>query len=822
MKNYGFSWAIQMLLILCLLLPAALPATAQQPDPQIAVSRHQLTVKQIIEEVQKQTSFSFTWSSRYSDVHKTISLPSLTIGMEALLQEMSKQAGLRFVRTGDQIVVRTNPVTKVAQHSDDDEVRQLEEFEVSTSRNRFARSGSEYAAKMQLSKLENPQVYSTISADLLKEQMVMDFGYAMKNTPGLYKIQGSRGINTDGTSVFILRGFRTEASLMDGMPAQTNGEIEPAHIARIEVLKGPSATLFGSSLTSFGGLINNITKKPLDHFGGEVSYSTGSFHLNRLTADVYGPANRDTSLLFRINAAYQNQQSFQDAGFRRTIFVAPALSYRVNERMQVDLNAEFYSSESTNSSSIFLNRTRPFLVRSPAELGYDWKRSYTTNDLTMKTPTVNARARVTYQLSDNWTSQTLLSSNTRRSNGYYQYEFIRKATEDSLERNVALLQTVNSAINIQQNFTGDFHIGRFRNRLVVGLDYLTIKADNDNSPYIVFDFVNALRNNDPNYVKISKAAVDARLGASTDAPTRNYSNTNTYSIYASDVINITDRLLAMLSLRVDRFEGLGTVNRATNSKLANSEYKQTAVSPKFGVVYQVVKDKVSLFGNYMNGFANVTPVTQPLPDISGTFKPQQANQWEGGVKLSLFKNMLDFTASYYDIKVTNMTRTEVLVRNNTNYTVTVQNGTQTSRGFELELIANPAPGLNIIAGYGYNDSKLIKAAKAVEGRRPPSAGPANLFNTWISYTVPSGKAKGLGIGVGGNHIGEHITANADATGEFILPSYTLVNATLFYDTPRYRLGLKMDNITDELYFAGQGVLTPQLPRNFAATVAVKF
>ncbi|MRG45290.1 TonB-dependent siderophore receptor [Chitinophaga sp. SYP-B3965] len=806
------------------MLPATFRAAAQQPDPQITVSRHQLTVKQIIEEVQKQTSYSFTWSSRYSDVQKTVFLTSLTIGLEALLQEMSKQAGLRFVRTGDQIVVRTSAVTKdrPTQRDEDDDIRQLQEFEVSTYRNRFARSGSEYVAKLPLKKMENPQVYSTITADLLKEQMVMDFGYAMKNTPGLYKMQGSRGINTDGASVFILRGFRTEASLMDGMPAQTNGEIDPAHIARIEVLKGPSATLFGSSLTSFGGLINTITKKPLDHFGGELSYSTGSFQLNRLTADVYSPINRDSSLLLRINAAYQNQQSFQDAGFRKTVFVAPALSYQVNDRMQVEMNAEFYSSEATSSPSVFLNRTRPFLVHSPAELGYDWKRSYTANDLTMKTPTVNARARVTYRLSDNWTSQTLLSSNTRRSNGYYQYQFIRKATEDSLERNVVLMNTVNSAINVQQNFTGDFHIGRFRNRLVVGLDYLAIKAENDNSPYIVFDFVNALRNDDPNYVKISRTAVDARLAASTAAPTRTYSNTNTYSIYASDVINITDRLLAMLSLRVDRFEGLGTMNRATNSKLANSEYKQTALSPKFGIVYQVVKDQVSLFGNYMNGFANVTPVTQPLPDISGTFKPQQANQWEGGVKLSLFNNMLDLTASYYDITVTNMTRTEEITRDNTKYAITVQNGTQTSRGFELELIATPAPGLNIIAGYGYNDSKLIKAAKGVDNRRPPSAGPANLFNTWISYTLHAGKLKGLGAGIGGNYIGEHIFANNDATGLFILPSYTLVNATVFYDAPRYRLGLKIDNITDELYFAGQGVLTPQLPRNFAATVAVKF
>src|SRR6202012_760922 len=111
-----------------------------------------------------------------------------------------------------------------------------------------------------------------------------------------------------------------------------------------------------------------------------------------------------------------------------------------------------------------------------------------------------------------------------------------------------------------------------------------------------------------------------------------------YSAYASDVLNITDNLLAMASLRVDYFNNTSVDNPVSGT--SSNSYHQAALSPKFGLVYQLVKNQVSLFGNYMNGFSNTTPGT----DFSGkSFKPEQANQLEGGVKLDLFNGKLSST-----------------------------------------------------------------------------------------------------------------------------------------------------------------------------------
>lgn len=700
---------------------------------------------------------------------------------------------------------------------------ELETVIITAGKNKFLVKKSQTVAKMPLSNLENPQAYSSISKELIKEQVTTDFSNLLKNAPGIFKVSANRGINADGATYYSLRGFRTEVSMVDGVPVQTNGEIDPANVEKVEVLRGPSATLYGGAVATYGGVINLITRKPQENFGGEVSFIHGSFNLNRLTADVYGPVNKEKNLLGRVNVAYQNQNSWQDAGFRKSFFVAPALEYRVNERLKINLNAELYTSEFTTPSAIFLNRTRPFVAHTPKELGFNFKRSYTNNDLSMKNPTANLRAVFNYQISSQWTSQTILSNNTRQSDGYYQYQFIRKATDDSLERNISYQNTMNANVDVQQNFVGDFKIGKMRNRLLVGLDYVNQRIKNDNSPYIAFDFVNALNPADPNYSKLNRALVDARLAASTARGVRNNTRTNIYSAYASNVLNITDNLLAMLSLRLDRFEGNGTYDLATDTILANSKYGQTALSPKLGLVYQVIKDRLSVFGNYMNGFSNVAPVTQPVPDISGVLKPQQANQWETGVKLDLFRGRLNLTASYYKIEVSNVVRDEQLVRNGVSYNIKVQDGTQFSKGFELELIANPFSGLNLVAGYSHNNSKLTKSAvAATQGRRPPSAGPADLANLWISYGIPGGRLKGLGAGLGGNYIGDFQTANSAVTGIFNIPAYTLLNATVFYETRSFRLGLKLDNITDELYFAGQGVLAPQMPRSVMASITLKF
>jgi len=697
---------------------------------------------------------------------------------------------------------------------------QLEEVIVSgIGINPYTRKRSTYVAKQPLNNLENPQVYTVITKELLKDQLVTNFNDALKNSSGIDKLWTSTGRSGDGAAYFSLRGFQMQPSLINGIAAVTNGDLDPANIEQIEVVKGPSGSLYGGALVNFGGLVNIVTKRPLDTLGGDVSYTVGSYDQHRITADLYGPLTPNKKLLARINAAYHSQNSWQDAGLRRSLFIAPSLEYRANDRLTINLDAEIFQYKGTNPLMVFLNRSRQLFARTPDELQFDFNKSYTSDDLTFKTPTTNFRGQVNYKLSNQWTSSTRVNYNRRKTKGYYQYVmYLAPDNDTTLSRMITNQDALSQIINIQQNFNGDFRIGSLRNRFLVGLDFLRQINDNNNAPYITFDQVNTAVD-DPEYGNMNKANVDAALAASSQPYTYNHASTNIYSAYVSDVVNITDRLLAMLSLRLDRFESKGTTN-LNNGQTAGG-YGQTAWSPKFGLVYQVVKDQVSLFANYMNGFRNVAPVTQPLPDISGTFKPQQARQWEGGVKLDVLDNRLSFTASYYDISVTNMTRSEALVRDDTTYLITVQNGTQLSRGFELDLTARPIDGLSLILGYSNNYSEITNASEYLDGRRPVGAGPRQLLNFWTSYRINQGVVRGLGFGFGGNYASKNIITNDARTGIFTLPAYTVLNANLFYDVSKFRIGLKLDNLTDKVYYKGWTTVEPQMPRSFLVNVTYK-
>lgn len=688
------------------------------------------------------------------------------------------------------------------------------------SRNKFLDKDSTSVAKMPLKVLENPQAYTSINQQIMKEQLTYDISEVLKNVPGMVKMQGSPGRGSgDGSFYYSLRGFPTKVSMVDGVPATTNGEIDPADLERLEVIKGPSGTLYGGAVTSFGGLINAVTKKPKDYFGGEASYLMGSYNLNRVTADVYGPMTESRKMLFRLNAAYQYQNGFRDSEFRKSFFVAPTISYEVNDRLKFNLGAQIYNYEGTNTPIIFLARTRPYFAHNPDELGFDWKKSYSNNDITLKAPSINVKAEANYKISDKWTSQTLLSRNFRKTEGLYQYQFIRGNLNDAtLERNVQWQNSEASSTSIQQNFNGEFKIGSIKNKVLIGLDYLNQTINNNHSPIVVYDNINGQTL--AGYANITRDLVLQKIQTSTAPLVRNNSASNLYGAYISNVTYITDRLITLLSLRMDHYESKGQLNLNNNTR--TGDFNQTAWSPKVGIVYQVLKDQLSAYGNYMNGFSYTAPVAQQLPDISGEMKPQMANQWEVGLKGNLWRNKINFTVSYYDILVDNIQRGSGVIRDGKEYNIVVQDGKQRSKGIEIETIMNPVQGLNIMAGYAYNHSRYEKADPTVDGRRPESAGPANVFNSWISYILPIKGLQGLGVGFGVNRVGKQITGNKTVTGQFAFPAYTLVNASISLEKERYRLGFKMNNLGNVQYFAGQGVVVAQMPRNFVAEVSFKF
>src|SRR5690606_14181266 len=144
---------------------------------------------------------------------------------------------------------------------------------------------------------------------------------------------------------------------------------------------------------------------------------------------------------------------------------------------------EISSSESANAPMIFLNRYAPLTFNSIDLFEKNYKNSFTSNDLSIKNPAFNMQAQMSYKLSDQWTSQTVLSRSNAKTDGYYHYLW-DDSNGDTFTRFITKLNGETITTDIQQNFIGDFKIGNFRNRIVAGLDYYNVNLADRSTGYV--------------------------------------------------------------------------------------------------------------------------------------------------------------------------------------------------------------------------------------------------------------------------------------------------------------------------------------------------
>ncbi|MFN1218427.1 TonB-dependent siderophore receptor [Chryseobacterium kwangjuense] len=706
-----------------------------------------------------------------------------------------------------------------SQEKDSADLKRIDEVIINT----YIKKDSEYTNKMPLKAIENPQVYSSVDKTILENQGIFTVDDAFKNITGLQTMWTANGRAGDGGAYVSLRGFVSANSLRNGVLGAVTSTIDAVNLEKLEVLKGPSGTLFGSLLSSYGGVINRVTKKPFETFGGNVSLAGGSYDTYRAAVDINTPLTNDKKLLFRLNSAYTNEGTFQTEGFRRNLAVAPSLSYKPTDRLSINLDMELFQMKSMSDQTFFFY-SGDYLkkVNNIKDLNLDYKNSYLGKDLTNTGRSINFFGQVQYKISNAITSSTNFSTASSYSDGFMPYLYFMGDDATSMYRSdQSTRDSRKKSINFQQNFNGDFKIGNLRNRVVLGFDYL--RVNNNQNFYDVNGFdKDADGNSIPvplhqpgfDYTNFNGTALQSAYNAmaGNESPYLITGKQENFAVYLSNVLNITNNLNVLMALRVDNFNNKPGANVADGKKL-----NQTFFSPKFGVVYEVVKDKVSIFGNYQNSFKNLDYYTD-ASNATRTPVPEQANQMEGGIKTSLFNGKVSSTFSYYNIKVKDVLRSAQIAANPR---AQVQDGTIVSRGVELEVNAYLVKGFTAIAGFSYNDSKYTKADEAVLDRRPNTSGSPYLANLYASYQFLDGKLQGLGFGVGGNYASENKIYNS-ADGVFSLPSYIALNASAYYDAKKFRIGVKVDNFTNERYWVGYTTANPQKLINAVGTVTYKF
>ena len=182
------------------------------------------------------------------------------------------------------------------------------------------------AARREQSILDVPYNISAISGDLLEDAVIVDNVELMRNVAGAsvvdrgYRNVGVinsimiRGLNIDGSALgdYALNTAPSVSTYVNDTPIYANFLLKD--IERVEVLRGPQGTLYGSG--SLGGTVRYITRAPnTEKFEGEVSGSvsqTEGSEGENYSIDVVLNAPLSDRAAFRLSAGTLQNEGIVD------------------------------------------------------------------------------------------------------------------------------------------------------------------------------------------------------------------------------------------------------------------------------------------------------------------------------------------------------------------------------------------------------------------------------------------------------------------------------------------------------------------------------
>ena len=236
-------------------------------------------------------------------------------------------------------------------------------------------------------------------------------------------------------------------------------------------------------------------------------------------------------------------------------------------------------------------------------------------------------------------------------------------------------------------------------------------------------------------------------------------------------------------LRYDHVTNKGQLyDQVTNTP---GDQKDKAWTPQAGLVWHA-SEQVSLYGNYSESF--LPSIAQ---DINGDpLEPEVGEGLELGMRVQPEDNRFQISASAFQVTKENIATADP---NDPAFPfgASIATGRQRSRGLELELNGNLAPGLQAIAGLGLVRTKVLEDNTDVEGNafiRVPEV----TADLWVTYELP----QGLGLGAGVNYVGKRWV---DTANTISIAPHTLLNASVYYSRNGWRFDMVLHNLTNQKY-----------------------
>lgn len=638
-----------------------------------------------------------------------------------------------------------------------------------------------------------PQSIQVIGADDLIARGATSIGEALRAIPSA-SVGNSRVARFQSFSLKV-RGFLVD-QMRNGIRQRYYEDVDASalsNIARLEVLKGPSAVLYGQS--AVGGIISIVTKQPTEQWEASVAGTFGNYQQRQVTLDIGGPVTETFSV--RLTGELERSGTFVDFQDIDRENVALTLRWQPADWAVAHLVTEYVERRTRSNPGLpvvgtVVSNGVADIPRSRflAEPGF--------SDLSASSPLV--QAWVDFNLGGGWTLTPRLQYSQLKT----PFTEIRvrgvEAGDPTLVRRTGRIGAEDDDYIIAQlDLAGSVKTGPLTHRLLAGFEFDRERSTFLQSNFVTVPSINALN---PVYLTVPPASTfgfDFRQSL------------NGYAVYFQDRIEITPDIELLGGVRQSWLNNDGYFSTDPTDLGPVDEANITSTTWQIGATWKLGHG-FSLFTGYNTGFdvENVFGLRlvngNPLP-------PETSNQVELGMRYS--GENLRVSIAGFQIRRQDVAGDDL---DNPGFSRAI--GNLRVRGMELEGEWRPIEALTLTGGYAYLRGQITGSADTAEIGGRIADVPRH------TGTVRGTAALGHGLELRGgvSYVGSRAVANASAIS---LEDYAVADIGLGYQWRWLQLDLSINNLADARYFtvANQGnanVVYPGDPRTVSGRITLNW
>ncbi len=688
------------------------------------------------------------------------------LGLAVILLQAFLSAGPVWAQTPAPVPASTDKNTNTPEES---APVKLSDFVVSTDHdNGYRATNSISATHIDTPIQDLPFNMQVVTPAFMKDIAAFDVQSALQYVPGV-----TAATDTGAT----IRGFTGNWTQRDGFQWLDPDDV--ANVDRIEVIRGPNAVLYGQGVP--GGYVNYVTKRPV--FGqqfAELDGEAGSFRFKRAAIDYNQSAG---PVAVRFLAANYNSDGYANLSHtyehNRMHMVEPEISVKLPTDTVITVDAEYTLYERTKPNGMFtVGQADGSQVPLPVLYAIPTFKSWNGPLFNDENSIRNIMAVVDQKVGSNLSFEGGFMWYYRTDNQIYAPN-PAAATGDPANPGVEeirgqWLHKMNG--NTNYSWRGDalykFDVEGMKNQIMVGFwrnDYefrqgrqqdMTYNAGytppqgGAPDPFQNIGYYQNISNNSTSHFEwynILDPAPNLNTPVSLNwvwNPAfflkQDTKEQYIYATYQGHYFN--DKLISLVGISHDDLVEVNTSPGNNPPQYKTTIASGTENSPLVGLIYRPLPP-LSIYG-----LASSSLSLNSGQDGNGNFlPPRKGTSIEGGVKVDFFGGRLSGTASVYQIDFKNRVEFDPNAPNPVGPAPTGANiliGADKSNGVDLDLLANPSPGWQIVFGYSYLDEYISHDINPVAVGQHATGFIPNTWKLWNNYEFRQGELTGFSIGGG--------------------------------------------------------------------------